>query len=100
MFCTFMSSMKEGNPPIDMNVKKPPTYAMHPALPCESTANTTTISCMLDTTREKEPEKKRLHEVSPTFNRKDEEHVTIFCILCIWYCHMFYLDWFLGVFLG
>jgi hypothetical protein len=55
-----MSSMKEGKPPIDMNVKKPPTYAMHPALPCESTANTTTISCMLDTTREKEPEKKRL----------------------------------------
>lgn len=93
MFCTFMSSMKEGKPPIDMNVKKPPTYAMHPALPCESTANTTTISCMLDTTREKS----RKGRFCST---KDEEHVTIFCILCIWYCHMFYLDWFLGVFLG
>ena len=29
---TFMSSIKDGNPPIDMNVKKPVTYDMHAPL--------------------------------------------------------------------
>jgi hypothetical protein len=30
---TFISSTKDGKPPMDINVKKPPTYAIHPALP-------------------------------------------------------------------
>jgi hypothetical protein len=37
---TFISSTKDGKPPMDINVKKPPTYAIHPALPwCKTTQN-------------------------------------------------------------
>ncbi len=32
---TFMSSTNDGKLPIDMNVKNPPTKAIHPALPCQ-----------------------------------------------------------------
>jgi hypothetical protein len=31
---TFISSTKDGKPPMDINVRKPPTYAIQPALPC------------------------------------------------------------------
>ncbi len=32
---TFMSSTNDGKLPIDMNVRNPPTKAIHPALPCQ-----------------------------------------------------------------
>lgn len=33
---TFISSTKEGKPPMDINVKNPATYDMQPALPCSN----------------------------------------------------------------